>query len=124
MLRVLIGAAWLDKSLVQTEAGRRKVVSEFYYASKVTNLGGPVYDISDLPPERSYADDAAIFGQAEQLALAMFEDIFFGGGCGEEGCCGPSGIWHEPHSQVRGKVPAFMTFGERQLRLNLKRPKS
>lgn len=119
MLRVLVGAAWLDKSLVQTEADRRKVISEFDYALQAADVSGPIYDATDLPPEKSYADDAALFERAEQLALAMFHDIFHGGGCGEEPCCGPSGIWHDMHLDYRGNTPTSMNYGEWRLRNRL-----
>lgn len=118
MLRVLVGAAWLNKDLVETDTARRKVISEFGYALETTDVSGAPFDATGLPPEKLFAADAALFERAEQLALAMFMDIFHGGGCGEENCCGPSGIWHDMKS-YRGNAPASMTYGEWRLRNQL-----
>lgn len=119
MLRVLVGTASLDKSLVRTEAACRRLIAECTDASQIADVGGPTYDVSDRPPEESYADDVALFEQAEELALAMCEDIYLGGGRGEEPCCGPSGIWHDTHPNYRGGAPRSMTHSEWQLRRRL-----
>jgi len=124
MLRVLVGVASLDASLVRTESGRRRVIAAFYYTTRDADVDGTVYDICDRPPERFLADSAVHFEHAEELALSMFEDIYFGGGCGEEPCCGPSGLWHQTHKNYRGGAPIYMTYGEWQLRNAIKRLRS
>ena len=103
MLRVLARAALQDKSSVQTEADRRKVIAEFWYTLDSTEISGEVFSTSLLPPEEYLAGDAATYQQAEALALSMFEDIFFGGGCGVEYCCGPAGVWHRTPAMNRAQ---------------------
>ncbi|MGB0696914.1 MAG: hypothetical protein ACPGOY_14775 [Rhodospirillaceae bacterium] len=95
MLRLLVGVAMVDPKQVETQKQRRSLFRSdrtcYATAAFHGDLSGPLYsEIIDYPEIKQALE-------AEEIALALFDDMFFGGGCGEEPCCGPTAIWWKSH---------------------------
>lgn len=85
MLRVLVRLQIEAPETVETSVQQQAALrNDAVWYSGGTNFA----DGSDHDDDQDHVH----FHRAERVALGLFEDMIYGGGCGEEGCCGPAAV--------------------------------